>query len=142
MMYSRRQVFGAMTIPAAATAIAYLDPLRLGRTMGALAAMAEQSGPRTGAADAARDESFWGEIARAFTVDRSVINFNNGGVSPSPAFVQEAMKRHLDFSNSTPPPISLWQILEPRRELVRQRMAKHWGVDPEEIAFTRNASES
>jgi selenocysteine lyase/cysteine desulfurase len=36
----------------------------------------------------------------------------------------------------------MWQILEPQREGVRERMARQWGVDPEEIAFTRNASES
>jgi selenocysteine lyase/cysteine desulfurase len=63
-------------------------------------------------------------------------------VSPSPGFVQEAMKRHLDFSNSTPPSIALWRILEPRSEGLRERMALHWGVDAEEIAFTRNSSES
>jgi selenocysteine lyase/cysteine desulfurase len=88
------------------------------------------------------DEDFWGEISLAFTIDRSVMNLNNGGVSPAPAVVQAAMKRHLDFCNSTPPPIALWQILEPRREPLRQRMARHWAVSAEEIAFTRNASES
>jgi selenocysteine lyase/cysteine desulfurase len=81
-------------------------------------------------------------VGRAFTVDRTLTNFNNGGVSPSPGFVQEAMKRHLDFCNSTPPSISLWRILEPRREALRERMARHWGVEAEEIAFTRNSSES
>jgi selenocysteine lyase/cysteine desulfurase len=90
----------------------------------------------------AGDEDFWSEVALAFTIDRSVINLNNGGVSPSPAIVQEAMKRHLDFSNTTPPPVSLWQVLEPQKEGVRQRLALHWGVDPEEIAITRNSSES
>ena len=36
----------------------------------------------------------------------------------------------------------MWDILEPQRESVRKRMAREWGVDPEEVAFTRNASES
>jgi selenocysteine lyase/cysteine desulfurase len=36
----------------------------------------------------------------------------------------------------------MWRILEPQREPVRQRVAAQWGVDAEEIAFTRNASES
>lgn len=92
--------------------------------------------------EAARDEDYWGQIAQMFTMDRSVVNLNNGGVSPSPRVVQEAMKRHLDFSNSTPPPVALWQILEPRKEGVRERIARHWGVDAEEIAITRNSSES
>jgi hypothetical protein len=29
-------------------------------------------------------EEFWFEVSRAFTVDRSLVNLNNGGVSPSP----------------------------------------------------------
>ncbi len=139
-MYTRREMLGAMTAPAAATAaMVYLDPLKLSTAMGEIAEIASQPGS---AAQMAGNEDFWAAIARAFTVDRSIINFNNGGVSPAPDMVQESMKRHLDFSNSTPPPISLWQVLEPRKEPIRQRMAQHWGVDPEEIAFTRNTSES
>ena len=30
-------------------------------------------------------EDFWADVARSFTVDRSLINLNNGGVSPAPA---------------------------------------------------------
>ncbi len=89
----------------------------------------------------ARDEGYWARVQQAFTVDRSVINFNNGGVSPAPAWVQEAMKRHLDFSNQLPAH-HLWQIQEPKKETVRARLARAWGVDAEEIALTRNASES
>jgi selenocysteine lyase/cysteine desulfurase len=94
-----------------------------------------------GPLETADDEDFWGEVQRAFTVDRSLVNLNNGGVSPSPAYVMEAMKRHLDYSNLLPP-YTMWQIQEPQKEGVRQRMAREWGVDSEEIAFTRNASES
>ena len=90
--------------------------------------------------ETASDEAFWAEVARAFTVDRTLVNLNNGGVSPSPAFVQNAMKRHLDYSNEAPT-YTMWQILEPQREGVRARMAREWGVDGEEVAFTRNASE-
>jgi len=89
---------------------------------------------------AATEADFWFEIARAFTVDRSLINLNNGGVSPSPAYVQEAMRGHLELSNEAPA-YTMWRILEPRRETVRQRLASFNGVDPEEIAITRNASE-
>ena len=92
------------------------------------------------AADTASDESFWAEVARAFTVDRTLVNLNNGGVSPSPSFVQDAMKRHLDYSNQAPT-YTMWRVLEPQREGVRTRMAREWGVDAEEVAFTRNASE-
>ena len=93
------------------------------------------------AEELATNESFWYRVQQAFTVDRSLINLNNGGVSPSPDFVQEAMKKHLDFSNQAPV-YNMWRILEPRREGVRQQLARMFSVDSEEIALTRNASES
>ncbi|MDR9419126.1 aminotransferase class V-fold PLP-dependent enzyme [Gracilimonas sp.] len=89
----------------------------------------------------ARNEDYWSQVQQAFTVDRSLINLNNGGVSPAPEFVQDAMKRHLDYSNKAPV-YTMWRILEPQREGVRKRLARNFGVDPEEIALTRNASES
>src|SRR5438093_7965189 len=62
-----------------------------------------------GAAAAARpadelaaDEDYWREIQQAFAVDRGIINLNNGGVSPSPRVVQDALRRHLEFSNQAP----------------------------------------
>jgi selenocysteine lyase/cysteine desulfurase len=91
--------------------------------------------------DVARDEDFWFEVQRAFTVDRTWINLNNGGVSPSPRIVQEAMQRYLDFSNLAPTH-TMWRILEPQIESVRRRLAKSFGCDIEEMAITRNASEA
>jgi isopenicillin-N epimerase len=88
----------------------------------------------------AKDESFWMDIQQAFTVDRSLVNLNNGGVSPAPAIVQNAMKRHLDYMNEAPV-YTMWQVLEPQLEGVRQRLAREFGASAEEIAFTRNASE-
>ena len=91
--------------------------------------------------DVARDESFWREIQLGFTLDRSIINLNNGGVSPSPRVVHEAYKRYLDVSNQSPA-YHMWQVLEPNREAVRRKLAASAGCDPEELAITRNASEA
>jgi isopenicillin-N epimerase len=90
--------------------------------------------------DIARNEDYWHRIQQAFTVDRSMINLNNGGVSPSPAVVQDAMKRHLDYSNKAPT-YTMWRVLEPQKEGVRQRLAAMFGTDTEEIAIVRNSSE-
>src|SRR5712691_5953000 len=101
-------------------------------------------GPRAGGrtpADLADDEDFWREVQQAFTLDRTIINLNNGGVSPSPRVVQEAMRRYLDYSN-TAPAYTMWQILEPEVESVRRRLAASFGCDAEEMAITRNASEA
>ena len=46
----------------------------------------------------ATDEDFWFAVQQAFTVDRSIVNLNNGGVSPSPKVVQDAMVRALAYS--------------------------------------------
>src|SRR5438094_9920369 len=46
-------------------------------------------------AQAAMDEDFWFEIQKAFTVTRGIINLNNGGVSPSPRIVTEALVRYI-----------------------------------------------
>src|SRR5881396_3228523 len=92
-------------------------------------------------AEVARDEDFWLGIQQAFTLDRTLINLNNGGVSPSPRVVQEAMRRYLEYSN-TAPVYTMWQVLEPEIEPVRRRLAASFGCDPEEMAITRNASEA
>jgi isopenicillin-N epimerase len=93
------------------------------------------------AADVAADESFWRGVQDAFTVDRTYVNLNNGGVCPAPRVVQEAMKRALDLSNEAPVR-TMWELLEPQVESVRRELAREFGGDPEEIAITRNASES
>jgi isopenicillin-N epimerase len=89
----------------------------------------------------AGDEDFWHEIQQAFTLDRTMINLNNGGVSPSPRVVHEAYKRYLDISNQAPS-YYMWQVVEPAIEAVRRQLAGEFGCDPEELAITRNASEA
>src|SRR6267154_4694322 len=91
--------------------------------------------------EVASDEDYWAEIRNAFTVDRNVINLNNGYASPAPLVVQDAMRRYLDYSNMGPLHTMI-NILEKQVEEVRRRVAKVAGCDPEEIALTRNASES
>src|SRR5262245_17731785 len=93
------------------------------------------------AAEVAADETYWREIQQAFTLDRTIINLNNGGCCPSPRVVHEALKRYLDISNQAPV-YHMWQILEPNIETVRRRLAASFGCDPEELAITRNASEA
>ena len=90
---------------------------------------------------AAQDEDFWMQIQEAFDLDRNVVNFNNGGCSPAPRIVQEALKRQMDYANKAPS-YYMWQQLEPEVENVRRMLGRTFGCDSEEIALTRNASES
>ncbi len=102
-------------------------------------AVAPQASP--GGSGAPDDEDYWAEIQRAFDLDRSMVNLNNGGVSPTPTHVLEQMIRDLRFSNELPV-IHMWQTLEPRIESVRRDLAHTFGCAPEEMAITRNASEA
>lgn len=90
--------------------------------------------------DLATDEEFWYYIQQSFTVSPSIINLNNGGVSPAPKTVQDAMKRYYDYSNEAPS-YYMWRILDQGRETLRSNLAAMAGVDPEEIAMNRNSSE-
>jgi selenocysteine lyase/cysteine desulfurase len=89
----------------------------------------------------AADEDFWEPVQRAFDLDRTWINLNNGGCSPAPSHVMAQLERDLRFSNELPV-IQMWQTLEPRIEIVRRELALEFGCDVEEMAITRNASES
>lgn len=91
--------------------------------------------------EVARKESFWFYVQQAFNIDRNLINLNNGGVHPAPKIVMDAVHRYLDFSNGAPP-YNMWQVLRPRKELIRQKLAATFGCSPEEIAITRNVTEA
>jgi selenocysteine lyase/cysteine desulfurase len=93
------------------------------------------------AADVAADETYWREIQQAFTLDRTILNFNNGYTCPSPRVVHEALKRYLDMSNQAPI-YYMWNLLEPNVETVRRKLAAEAGCDADELAITRNASEA
>ncbi|MCE7962091.1 MAG: aminotransferase, partial [Acidobacteria bacterium ACB1] len=92
-------------------------------------------------AEAALDEDYWTVIQQAFSVTRGIINLNNGGVSPSPRIVTEAFVRYT-WQQEDATAYTMWRILEPQSETVRTGLAEHFGCSPEEIAITRNASES
>jgi selenocysteine lyase/cysteine desulfurase len=133
-MTTRRAFLGRIAVGAGAAVAFRPDGLEAIRAAGQAA-----SGRRP--PEIAADEDYWREIQQAFTVDRSLINLNNGGVSPSPRIVQEAMRRYLELSNEAPV-YTMWQLLEPQVESVRVRLAAAFGCDPEEMAITRNASEA
>jgi len=131
----RRRDFLRQVVPAGVVGLTALKSDWLDRVMAATAAVADRS-----PADVASDENYWREIQQAFTLDRTIINLNNGYTCPSPRVVHEALKRYLDFSNQAPIQF-MWNTLEPNVEQVRRKLAAEAGCDPEELAITRNASE-
>ncbi|WP_439515990.1 aminotransferase class V-fold PLP-dependent enzyme [Sediminibacterium sp.] len=87
------------------------------------------------------DEDYWTVIQQSYTVNPNLINLNNGGVSPSPRVVQEAVERFNQLSNEGPS-YYMWRILDQGREPLRYKLATLAGCSPEEIAVNRNATEA
>jgi hypothetical protein len=126
-MPDRRTFLASMAGVAAAAAVhptaaarevyALVLPERLEGVLDSFAGEGRSSG------EVARDENLWREVQQAFTVDRSLVNLNNGGVSPAPAVVQDAMQRYLAYANEAPV-YTMWQVLEPQKEGLRQRLAR------------------
>lgn len=89
----------------------------------------------------ASNEDYWSTIQQAYTTSPSLINLNNGGVSPSPRIVQEAVDRYNKLTNEGPS-YYMWEILDQGREPLREKLAELAGCNKEEIVINRNATES
>ncbi len=50
----------------------------------------------------AEDEDYWTVIQQAYTVNPNIINLNNGGVSPAPKVVQDAVDKYNKLANEGP----------------------------------------
>ena len=93
------------------------------------------------AGDLATDEDFWYYVQQSYTIAPNFINLNNGGVSPAPKTVADAMKTNYDTCNQAPS-YFMWRIIDQGREPLRKSLAQLAGCDKEEIALHRNASEA
>ena len=80
----------------------------------------------------ASNEDYWSVIQQSYTVSPNIINLNNGGVSPSPRVVQEAVERYNKLSNEGPS-YFMWRILDQGREPLRESLANLAGCEKEEI---------
>lgn len=90
--------------------------------------------------EVAADEDFWFEVQQAFTVDRNLVNLNNGTVQNSLRIVQDAVRRHDEFTGN-----AAWHsmaALNNEIESCRRRLASHLGCDPEELVICRGGSEA
>jgi isopenicillin-N epimerase len=135
-MYSRRQFLSRIALGGAVTFLAFKNDA-LARVKEAVKTI----DPGDSLEQIAKNELFWSRVQSAFQLDRTIINLNNGGVSPSPRTVHDTLKRYLDYSNQNPA-YNMWAHLEPNIESVREKLAIRFGCDKEEVAITRNASEA
>ncbi len=114
----------------------------LGATQAANRAAASQRVQHLSPQEVAADEAYWNTIQQSYTASSSsTIILNNGGVSPSPLLVEQALERYNQLINQGPS-YYMWRILDQGREPVREKLALLAGALPDEIAINRNATEA
>jgi len=93
------------------------------------------------ALELAQEEDYWKIINAAYSHSPDFINLNNGGVSPQPLVVQQAVEEYNRFSNEIPTK-NMWHILDKGKEAIREKLADLASCSAEEIAIQRNATEA
>jgi len=132
-MWTRRRFLGP--VGGSFGLLAALRPDGLARVLAASRSVADRRPEQV-----ATDEDFWFEVQQAFTVDRNIVNLNNGTMQPNLRIVQDAMRRHYEYSANAGAHTT--GDLAEEIERVRRRLATHAGCDTEEIAITRCGSEA
>ena len=88
----------------------------------------------------AANEDFWFIIQQAFTEDRNIINLNNGTIQNGLRIVQDAVRRHNEFTGNAA--AHSMMVLAKEIESCRRRLASHLGCDPEELVICRGGTEA
>jgi len=92
--------------------------------------------PREGLVDP-RDRRYWSVVRDHFPLRRDPLYVNNGGLGPSPHEAIHKLKTMIDEQEtvcSTLHSDAVWQS-------VKENAGRALGCDPEEVAYTRNATE-
>ncbi len=89
---------------------------------------------------AAGNDPQWDRLSAAFPVDRSIRNFNHAGVATTPTTVLESVLQHTRSGEACAPNTIF--SYAPRLEPIREGLAQILSCDAEEVAITRNATES
>lgn len=68
---------------------------------------------------------YWSVIQQGYTVNPNITNLNNGGVSPSPKVVQDALERYNKLSNEGPS-YFMWHMLDQAEKQERVHYLKNY----------------
>jgi selenocysteine lyase/cysteine desulfurase len=91
--------------------------------------------------DAARDEDTWAIIRKAFDYPTDFTNLENGYYSPMPKIVLENYLSDFRRINQETT-LFMRTKMDPAKEAIREKLADFAGIDKEELALTRNTTES
>ena len=89
-----------------------------------------------------RTRGLWSEVKQAFTVNRSLINLDNGYASPSPRVVTEALVRYIWEQEQVPYGQCTFMKARDQVRTVKHSLARLFGSSPDEIALVRNTTEA
>lgn len=89
----------------------------------------------------AEEDTFWRHVRASFASSPSLINLNNGGVCPAPRAALEALDHYNRMCNEAPSHY-MWHVLDQDREPLRMNLARLAGVQHDELAICRNATEA
>ncbi|MCB0661161.1 MAG: aminotransferase class V-fold PLP-dependent enzyme [Saprospiraceae bacterium] len=137
MLHSRRNFISTLSL--AAPAFSFSTFLKTDDGKKLIETLKHRQHPNVNASNL--DEDFWAMIKQAYSVSPTILNLNNGGVSPQPRVVQEAVEHYNRLSNEAPS-YYMWQIVDKGREPLRNDLARLSGADAEELAINRNSSEA
>lgn len=96
---------------------------------------------KNGDSDRSVDEDFWREVKRAFSIKPRLIHLNSANLAPASRAVMQTAAALLEDVNADPS-FQNRAKFEEGKENTRRAVAKMLGTDADEIAITRNTSES
>jgi len=90
---------------------------------------------------AATDEKFWEVVKSTYRTSDKLMNLNNGGVSPHPLIVEEALFNYHKIANAVPS-YDMWRVMDRNKDTLREELALLASCSSEEIAIQRNSTEA
>lgn len=88
-----------------------------------------------------RDEAFWYQVSKAYTLTSEYLNLENGYYSLMSDEVLEAQQKNMQRVNESPS-WHMRKVMEPQRKRIKNELADFAGVTAEEIAILRNTTEA
>ena len=89
----------------------------------------------------ASDEDLWRDVQQAFSINRSILNLDNGNVCPSPKVVTDAMIRGVWLEEAAPA-YAIYDVELPQTVSIAEGLAAQFGCSIDEIAAVRNSTEA